>query len=64
MLLQVGVVIECHSTLFTHNVFGLQVDFVDVLTKVGVFPLTMWAFSLEKMGLLFKANCWKVNVLP
>ena len=31
VLLQVGVVVEGHSTLVTHDVLRLEVDFVDVL---------------------------------
>ena len=32
VFLKVAVVIESHTTLVTHYVLGLQVDFVDVLT--------------------------------
>ena len=32
VLLQVAVVIEGHATLITHDVFGLEMNFVNVLT--------------------------------
>ena len=34
VLLEVGVVVEGHSALVTHDVLCLQVDFVDVLRKI------------------------------
>ena len=47
VLLQVGVVIESHSAFFTHDIFGLLVNLVHVLAKIGVFALTLRAFRLE-----------------
>jgi hypothetical protein len=32
MLLEVGIVVEGHPTLFTHDILGLEVYLVDVLT--------------------------------
>ena len=46
VLLQVGVVVEGHATLVAHHVLRLQVDLVDVLTQVGVFPFAVRTFSL------------------
>ena len=32
VFLQVAVVIKCHATLITHNIFGFQMNFVNMLT--------------------------------
>ena len=29
---EIGVVIECHATLFTHHILGLEMNFVNMLT--------------------------------
>jgi len=47
VLLEVGIVVECHPTLFTHDILGLEVHLVDVLTKVGVFSFTVRTFCLK-----------------
>ena len=49
VFLQVAVVVECHATLITHDVFGLQMNFVNMLTKVGVF-----SFAVGTLGLTHK----------
>ena len=32
VLLEIGVVVECHATLFTHDILGLEMHLVNVLT--------------------------------
>ena len=32
MLFEVGIVVEGHPALFAHDILGLEVDLVDVLT--------------------------------
>ena len=56
VFLQVAVVVECHATLITHDVFGLQMNFVNMLTKVGVF-----SFAVGTLGLAHKVifSFWK-----
>ena len=54
VFLQVAVVVECHATLITHDVFGLQMNFVNMLTKVGVF-----SFAVGTLGLAHKVT-WEM----
>jgi len=49
VLLEVGVVVECHSALFAHDILGLEVHLVDVLTKVGVFSFTVRTLCLKNI---------------
>ena len=55
VFLQVAVVVECHATLITHDVFGLQMNFVNMLTKVGVF-----SFAVGTLGLTHKVTLGNV----
>ena len=48
MLLQVAIMIKCHATLLTHDVFGFKMNFMDMLTEIGVFSLAVRAFCLKK----------------
>ena len=52
VFLQVAVVVECHATLITHDVFGLQMNFVNMLTKVGVFSFAVGTLGLTHIYLL------------
>ena len=53
VFLQVAVVVECHATLITHDVFGLQMNFVNMLTKVGVF-----SFAVRTLGLAHRSKLY------
>ena len=55
VFLQVAVVVECHATLITHDVFGLQMNFVNMLTKVRVF-----SFAVGTLGLAHKVTLGNV----
>ena len=48
VLLQVAIVIKCHATLLTHDVFGFEMNFMNMLTEIRVFPLAVWALRLKK----------------
>ena len=54
VLLQVAIMVKCHATLFTHDVFGFQMNFMNMLTEIGVFALAVWALCLKKETIEFK----------
>ena len=63
VFLQVAVVVECHATLITHDVFGLQMNFVNMLTKVGVFSFAVGTLGLAHKVTLGNVKCFLVFIL-